>query len=562
MSNIHHMKTRSKTKKNIITKIISSSSDSSDDDDDIDSKGNIKGLIDYDYNDDIKYHKPDKNHKRKIKMNRNNGIKKSRTREDNMLSDIFLEYILQNANDKLNNKNDIDSDTNSDTDIHTDTDTETDSENNDKIEIYKMDQYDLEYEYFLDSEKNSENLELDYFTKLDTEKKKHILSQINNIQKHEDNDIPLKFKILSSDMDTNTKSIAITQLNKCDTMDTSSGDYNKTKQWINSLIQIPFNKYTSLPISDNDNINDKKKFLIDTNKILNDAIYGHNTAKNHILQVISKWIKNPQSGGNILAIQGPMGNGKTTLVKKGIAKAIGRPFHFIALGGASDSSSFDGHHYTYEGSKYGRIVEILIQSKCMNPIFYFDELDKISDTQKGDEIVHLLTHLTDTSQNDKFHDNYFSGIDIDLSKALFIFSFNDEHKIDRILKDRMYVIRTKGFKTDDKLHIVNDYLLPELLETYNYNDNIIFHDDIIKNIIENFTDNEQGVRNLKRCLETIISKVNMYELLYDSENGKSSIDLDYNISDFSIPYNVKREDLEILLNKKDDMDKPPEHMYV
>ena len=556
------MKTRSKTKKNIITKIISSSSDSSDDDDDIDSKGNIKGLIDYDYNDDIKYHKPDKNHKRKIKMNRNNGIKKSRTREDNMLSDIFLEYILQNANDKLNNKNDIDSDTNSDTDIHTDTDTETDSENNDKIEIYKMDQYDLEYEYFLDSEKNSENLELDYFTKLDTEKKKHILSQINNIQKHENNDIPLKFKILSSDMDTNTKSIAITQLNKCDTMDTSSGDYNKTKQWINSLIQIPFNKYTSLPISDNDNINDKKKFLIDTNKILNDAIYGHNTAKNHILQVISKWIKNPQSGGNILAIQGPMGNGKTTLVKKGIAKAIGRPFHFIALGGASDSSSFDGHHYTYEGSKYGRIVEILIQSKCMNPIFYFDELDKISDTQKGDEIVHLLTHLTDTSQNDKFHDNYFSGIDIDLSKALFIFSFNDEHKIDRILKDRMYVIRTKGFKTDDKLHIVNDYLLPELLETYNYNDNIIFHDDIIKNIIENFTDNEQGVRNLKRCLETIISKVNMYELLYDSENDKSSIDLDYSITDFSIPYNVKRDDLEILLKKNSDMDKPPEHMYV
>ena len=108
MSNIHHMKTRSKTKKNIITKIISSSSDSSDDEDDIDSKGNIKGLIDYDYDDDIKYHKPDKNHKRKIKMNRNNGIKKSRTREDNMLSDIFLEYILQNANDKLNNKNDID----------------------------------------------------------------------------------------------------------------------------------------------------------------------------------------------------------------------------------------------------------------------------------------------------------------------------------------------------------------------------------------------------------------------------------------------------------------------
>jgi ATP-dependent Lon protease len=563
MSNIHHMKTRSKTKKKIITKIVSSSSDSSDDEDDIDNRGNIKGLIDYDYDDNIEYYKPDKNHKRKIKMNLNNGIKKSRTREDNMLSDIFLEYILQNANDKLNKSNLENSDNvNDSANDSSDTDTDTDSSDDIKTEIYKMDQYDLEYEYFLDSEKNSENLELDYFTKLDTEKKKYILSQINNIQKHEDNDIPLKFKILSSDMDTNTKSIAISQSNKCDTMDTTSGEYNKTKQWINGLIQIPFNKFTNLPVSNNNSIKDKKKFLIDTNKILNDAIYGHTSAKNHILQVISKWIKNPQSGGNILAIQGPMGNGKTTLVKKGIAKAIGRPFHFIALGGASDSSSFDGHHYTYEGSKYGRIVEILIQSKCMNPIFYFDELDKISDTQKGDEIVHLLTHLTDTSQNDKFHDNYFSGIDIDLSKALFIFSFNDENKIDRILKDRMYVIRTKGFKTDDKLHIANDYLLPELLESYNYKDSIVFHDDIIKNIIENFTDNEQGVRNLKRCLETIISKVNMYELLYDSDNGKSSIDLDYTITDFSIPYNVKSEDLEILLKKNNDHDKPPEHMYV
>ena len=221
-------------------------------------------------------------------MNRNNGIKKSRTKEDNLLSDIFLEYILQNANNKLNdhnlennnsknNNSKNNSNTYSDTDSDTDTDTDSDIDSNTtnytnkkeiKTEIYKMDQYDLEYEYFLDSEKNNENLELDYFTKLDTEKKVYILSQINDIKKYEDNDIPLKFKILSSDMDTNTKSIAILQLNKCDTMDTSSGEYNKTKQWINSLIQIPFNKFYSLPVSNNDNIVTKKNFLVNTNKIL------------------------------------------------------------------------------------------------------------------------------------------------------------------------------------------------------------------------------------------------------------------------------------------------------
>ena len=257
-----------------------------------------------------------------------------------------------------------------------------------------------------------------------------------------------------------------------------------------------------------------------------------------------------------------MGNGKTTLVKEGIAKAIDRPFAFITLGGASDSSFFDGHNFTYEGSRWGRIVEILIESKCMNPIFYFDELDKVSDTYKGQEIIHLLTHLTDQSQNDRFQDNYFSGINLDLSKALFIFSFNDESRIDRVLKDRMYVINTKGFNTKDKIEIANNYLLPELLNTFKYHNNIVFDNDIIKHIIDNFTHKEQGVRNLKRCIETIISKVNMYELLYDKDKKCCEINLPYEIENFSIPYHVKKEDLDILLKKIYEEGDPPEHMYV
>ena len=128
------------------------------------------------------------------------------------------------------------------------------------------------------------------------------------------------------------------------------------------------------------------------------------------------------SGGNVLAIQGPMGNGKTTtLIKEGISKSLNRPFAFIALGGASDSSFFDGHCYTYEGARWGRIVDILHKCKCMNPIICFDELDKVSDTSKGDEIINMLIHMTDSSQNKEFHDNYFPGVDIDLSKVLFFF---------------------------------------------------------------------------------------------------------------------------------------------
>ena len=99
---------------------------------------------------------------------------------------------------------------------------------------------------------------------------------------------------------------------------------------------------------------------------------------------------------------------KTTLIREGISKILNRPFTFIALGGATDSSFLEGHSYTYEGSNWGKIVDILIQSKCMNPVIYFDELDKVSMTPKGEEIIGILTHLTDTTQNVQFHDKYFS----------------------------------------------------------------------------------------------------------------------------------------------------------
>ena len=365
-------------------------------------------------------------------------------------------------------------------------------------------------------------------------------------------------------MSLKSKSIAISNIDKLEEMDVSSDEYYKMNKWINGLIKIPFGKTINLPVDNTNTIQEKRDFIVNTKKTLDEAIYGHNEAKNHILQVIGKWIKNPKSQGNVLAIQGPMGNGKTTLVKQGISKAIDRPFAFIALGGASDSAFFDGHSYTYIGSHWGRVVDILIESKCMNPVIYFDELDKVSETYKGDEIIHLLTHLTDPSQNNVFQDNYFPGIELDLSKALFIFSFNEEEKVNRILKDRMYVINTKGFKTDDKLSITRDYLLPELLDTFVFEkEELIFPDDTVKMIIEKYTMNEQGVRNLKRCLETIISKINIYNLSYDKNNdNKENIDLEFKLDDFSLPFTITEEIAGKLLNLKKDSDKPPEHMYM
>ena len=601
MVNIHQMKTRSnkdkdkdKDKEKNQNNDNKGGDNSDDEYDEIDEYGNLKGFIDYDcdepfdknmFNEEIDRLKK----KRKGNTLQNpilqSPIKKSRSNLD--LSKLLINYMVKNANeikkknDKEKKKNivvkeDTDEDEEeqgqeeqaeeeiddsySDIDLSSDSDTDILSQPSSDESEEKYDEYDNEYDDLIYNKGGQDDFE--YFKNLTINSKKNILIQMKEINTINDRNVPLKFKILHSDMNMHTKSIAISQIDKIEELDPSSGEYGKVDQWINGLIQIPFQKYIELPINDNSDSLEKKLFLKNTNDILDKAIYGHRDAKSHILQVVSKWIKNPKSSGNILALQGPMGNGKTTLVKEGIAKAINRPFAFITLGGASDSSFFDGHNFTYEGSRWGRIVEILIESKCMNPIFYFDELDKVSDTYKGQEIIHLLTHLTDQSQNDRFQDNYFSGINLDLSKALFIFSFNDEHKIDRILKDRMYVINTKGFNTKDKIEIANNYLLPELLNTFKYHDTIVFNNDIIEHIIDNFTHKEQGVRNLKRCLETIISKVNMYELLYDKEKKCCEINLPYEIENFSIPYHVQKDDLDILLKKVYEEGKPPEHMYV
>ena len=238
--------------------------------------------------------------------------------------------------------------------------------------------------------------------------------------------------------------------------------------------------------------------MIDVKKRLDESVYGHIEAKTQILQIIAKWISNPECKGNIIALKGPMGNGKTTLVKEGICRALKRPFAFLPLGGAKDSSFFEGHSYTYEGSECGRIVKILIESKCMNPVFYFDELDKVSENPKGNEIINKLIHITDHSQNSAFNDVYFSGIDFDISRALYIFSFNDESKLNPILKDRMHIIEMKKLDIEQKHIIAKDYLIPQICKDIGFNKNdIIIKRNVIDYMINNYTD-EDGVRELKR----------------------------------------------------------------
>ena len=358
-----------------------------------------------------------------------------------------------------------------------------------------------------------------YFKKMPIEEQKTIIKELRSVNKIISVEKPYRLSLLESTIPIQFKSVAMKKINLLKSMDQYCSEYYKVKHWVDSFMRIPFGKYHNLEVTIQDGIESSHAFMENAKNILDSAVYGLNDAKMQIMQMLGQLITNPQAVGSAIAIKGPMGTGKTTLVKEGISKILNRPFAFIALGGATDSSFLEGHSYTYEGSVWGKIVQILMDSKCMNPVIYFDELDKISDTPKGEEIVGILTHLTDTSQNSQFHDKYFSEIDFDISKCLFIFSYNDESKVSPILRDRMYRIQTKGYDKKQKTIIANQYILPRIRDQVKFEPaDIIISDDVIHYIIDNFCEKEDGVRNQKRCLEIIYTKLNLYRLMRPDSN--------------------------------------------
>jgi ATP-dependent Lon protease len=244
-----------------------------------------------------------------------------------------------------------------------------------------------------------------------------------------------------------------------------------------------------------------------------------NSAKTQIMQILAQWISNPSSVGNVIALRGPMGVGKTSFARNGIANVLKRPFEFFSLGGAADSSNFVGHSYTYEGSMWGRIADSLMNARCMNPVMYFDELDKISTTPHGEEIVSMLIHMTDRSQNTQFHDRYFAGVDFDLSQCLFVFSFNDESKVHPILKDRMQVIHCSGYTADEKKIILTQYVWPQILERINL-EGLTISEEAIKFLISEYSQEEEGVRTLIRAVETLMTRINLLRIA-DEETARS-----------------------------------------
>jgi endopeptidase La len=331
------------------------------------------------------------------------------------------------------------------------------------------------------------------------------LEKINSINI---NDIDLKKQILiNKAMPDHIKKIA---LNKLEEIKSGSSENYKHIDYVKSLIDYPWisKDYSDIFSILNNNMDDAINFINESRNRMNNIIYGHDKCKDIIIELIAKWITNPKSIGKCIGLMGPPGVGKT-LFGKALGDILNIPFAQINVGGVDDASVLSGHSFTYSNAQPGLIVRKMIQAGAPRCIVFIDEVDKTGAKYGINEVMNVLIHITDPNTNDNFNDKFFQEVTFPLSKVLFIFSYNEQSKIDKILLDRIEQINVEAYTTIEKIRIFKSHLLQEITADINIPYDLCkFTDDIIEYIIETYT-SESGVRGLKRKLEKIILKLNL-----------------------------------------------------
>lgn len=352
--------------------------------------------------------------------------------------------------------------------------------------------------------------QLNYIAQLKLKKSSfNIKNELEKIKDITSADIDLKKQvILSKNMPNHIKKIC---LEKIEELKNSSNETYKIKMYVSLLVQFPW------PSDIDDNFfkilsTDKtksKEFLEKTEKNLDIMIYGHKEAKNKTLQMLGKIISVQGCNIHPIGLVGPPGVGKTKYAQI-LAKCLDIPFVQITLGGQNDGELLHGHGYTYSGAQPGLIVKKMVDAASSRCIMFFDELDKcVSKNGQVNELMSILIHLTDPMTNGSFQDRFFQEITFPLNKVIFIFSFNDINKIDKILLDRMEILTVESYNLKEKISIANDHLLKDICKDVGFQPNsVIFNKEILSKIIEEHTF-EPGVRSLKRCIENILLKLNL-----------------------------------------------------
>lgn len=385
------------------------------------------------------------------------------------------------------------------------------------------------------------------------------LSDISTIVNKKIQEESLRQRIIELETSLSNKLVIMKHFHNMKRSDSNSSEYYKNQIFVDLALSYPWNTYFNIT----NNISKFKNiphFLEKVKELLDQDIYGMENVKNEILNVICKFITNPNGTRNNIALYGKAGIAKSKIVKV-LSKVLDIPIKSISLGGIKDSSFFLGHGYVYVESGPGKIIQNIIDSKISNPILYFDELDKVSETENGKDIYSFLCYLTDTTQNNEFSDHYFYGMKFDLSKIFYIFTFNDISKIDKILLDRLNIIHVDTPSEKDIIYILKNYNIPEIIQNIGIKYNITLCDNDVQTIIkycDQYIDKNisSGIREYYRVIEKIFLEINKNILLEKLTFNSKDITLEKNI--FTNSFNIIKNQIIKNITSQPIL----EHMYI